>query len=584
MKKLVCWLTLLCLLLAAVPAAPAEGGDDGHTVAGKTVDFYYFDAGTIIPHDVYFIDGADVPYLALSDWQDILNGPVDDPDKVMLTPGQGEVIEFAFSMEGNTGVLTREDGYFAAFDCDADVIRFLDFDAFLKAQRNDLLTEMVTGGVPAPGEPVRYFKRSKYSYERYGREVTIDAAGYGVDLVAEGGECYVPMQTLSDLLMCNYSICIFWNGEIAVVGMSDDFGEPDALTPLGEIYYSVTPRARSEAMARFTYGELCLVLNTMYGLKANHDIGRFEDMIDDTGLKAELTGTDAVRANAALYQLLNVHLDDLHTGFILPSPLAGVNSSQSFNEEGFGLSDLGNYKQYLRYRKAREAVWPEGVPTYEEVGNTAFITFDGFRQVPDGVDYYKAPPTAEARDTVGIMIYAYRQITRENSPIENVVLDLSCNSGGSADAAVFTMAAFLGTGSLSTKNVLSGAMVTGNYAIDINLDGVADDGDKGLLDKNRFCIESPVSFSCANLVTCAFKASDEVSLLGRASGGGACFVQTLSTADGACCQLSSAVQMSFLKNGSFYDIDRGAEPDIPLLKIKSFYDRQALVAFINSTL
>ena len=179
------------------------------------------------------------------------------------------------------------------------------------------------------------------------------------------------------------------------------------------------------------------------------------------------------------------------------------------------------------------------------------------------MDYYETPPTAEAEDTMGIMIYAYGQITREDSPIENVVLDLSCNMGGMTNAAIYTMAAFLGVGSLSTKNTLSGAMVTGHYAADLNLDGVADENDLGLLDKNLFCLESPVSFSCGNLVPCAFKASNRVSLLGRASGGGACFVQSLSTADGACCQISGAVQMSFLKNGSFYDNDRGAEPDFP---------------------
>jgi hypothetical protein len=40
--------------------------------------------------------------------------------------------------------------------------------------------------------------------------------------------------------------------------------------------------------------------------------------------------------------------------------------------------------------------------------------------------------------------------------------------------------------------------------------------------------------------------------------------------------------MSFIKNGVFYDNDRGAEPDIPLLKPASFYDREGLSAYINS--
>jgi C-terminal processing protease CtpA/Prc len=234
-----------------------------------------------------------------------------------------------------------------------------------------------------------------------------------------------------------------------------------------------------------------------------------------------------------------------------------------------------------RYLDARDKAYPDGVPAYEEIGNTAFITLDRFGGSTGGVDYYETPPTAEATDTKGIIIYAYSQIAWENSPIENVVLDVSCNMGGQSTSAVYTLGAFLGAASISAKDTLTGAMVTGNYEIDINLDGKIDEEDQVLLDKNLFCLESPVSFSCANLVTCAFKSSNRVSLLGRASGGGACIVYPFSTADGSYFQTSGNVQLSFLKNGSFYDNDQGAEPDFPLTKLESFYARQALAEYIN---
>ena len=581
MKKLLCWLTLLCLLLAAVPAALAEGGEAGHTVAGKTVDFYYLDDGTIIPRNVYFIDGTDVPYLALSDWQDIVESylAADSYGAEVLADGS---FRFNFSMEGNNGVLTREDGYTAVFDCDADTIRFLDFDAFLRLRSDDCLTDMVGTLNFAPDGSVRYYQRAGASYQRYGKEVILNAADYGIDLVAQSGECYVPMQTLCDFLMGHLSACLFWNGEIVVVGPPNVFGRRDELTPLGELYYSVAPRERSEAMAQFSYSELCMALDALYGMRNSHGIDRFDDLLDDTGLKADLMGTDPVQADRALYQLLNWHLDDRHTSFRLPSPLAGFEATRDFDSLGPGQSVNAFFKQSALYRDTRQAAYPDGVPAYEEVGNTAFITLDNFRSFPDDVDYYETPPTGDAQDTMGIMIYAYSQITREDSPIENVVLDLSCNSGGMGNAAIFTMAAFLGTGSLSTRSVLSGALVTSNYVIDINLDGKTDEGDLGLTGKHLFCLESPLTFSCANLVACAFKASNMVPLLGRASGGGACFVQYLSTAYGTCCQMSGDIQMSFLKNGSFYDNDMGAEPDIPLLKPESFYNRQALVEIINS--
>ena len=41
------------------------------------------------------------------------------------------------------------------------------------------------------------------------------------------------------------------------------------------------------------------------------------------------------------------------------------------------------------------------------------------------------------------------------------------------------------------------------------------------------------------------------------------------------------MRMSFLKNGSFYDIDQGIEPDYYIDNIENYYDRAALTRFIN---
>ena len=47
-------------------------------------------------------------------------------------------------------------------------------------------------------------------------------------------------------------------------------------------------------------------------------------------------------------------------------------------------------------------------------------------------------------------------------------------------------------------------------------------------------------------------------------------------------RLSGTHQLYFMKNGSFYDIDRGAEPDFVLTNPDKYYDRQALTKYINS--
>jgi C-terminal processing protease CtpA/Prc len=198
------------------------------------------------------------------------------------------------------------------------------------------------------------------------------------------------------------------------------------------------------------------------------------------------------------------------------------------------------------------------------------------------VDFYQTPPTAENTDTIGIMIYAYSQIMRENSPIENVVLDLSNNDGGDADTAIFVISAFLGDGFGSLKNTMTGALATAVYNVDINLDGKFDENDRGLTGKKCFCLTTMNSFSCGNFVPCVFKNSNKVTLLGKTSGGGSCVVLPLTTAYGTFFRISGPSRLAFTKNGSFYDIDQGAEPDFTLAFPETFYDREALTDYINN--
>jgi hypothetical protein len=53
------------------------------------------------------------------------------------------------------------------------------------------------------------------------------------------------------------------------------------------------------------------------------------------------------------------------------------------------------------------------------------------------------------------------------------------------------------------------------------------------------------------------------------------------TADGTILQMSSNHRLSYMKNGSVYDIDQGVEPDYVIRQPEHFYDRQALTEYIN---
>ena len=342
-------------------------------------------------------------------------------------------------------------------------------------------------------------------------------------------------------------------------------------------YMSGPKGERSVALTDYGLHELAMELDYLYGLKEAHDIDDFMLYFLETGLLSGLNSTNPEEADAAIFDLANIWLDDGHSGFYSGSYLSGGGLVKGEN----GFSKSGMNALQLRLAGIRRQALGDIVPDYFEIGDTAFVTLDSFNCA--NTDYYTADLESMPGDTIATAIRAHRQITRENSPIRNVVLDLSVNGGGAAPAAVFLLSWVLGDAHLSLKSTLSDAESTAEYQADVNLDHVFDEQDtlsgRGL---RLFCLTSPASFSCGNLVPWAFKEDGTVKLLGSMTGGGSCITLSLTTAWGTSYVTSGPNHLSFLKNGSYYDVDKGVEPDYVISSYDRYYDREALVEYINS--
>ena len=115
--------------------------------------------------------------------------------------------------------------------------------------------------------------------------------------------------------------------------------------------------------------------------------------------------------------------DDGHSGFISPSWMVDSSPETNLGFSNQATSDSDETVSDIRDK------YPDAALPYYEVGDTAYITFDEFLldSSPEGyVDYYALNESGEElpEDTIGIIINAHKQITRENSPIKNVVLDM----------------------------------------------------------------------------------------------------------------------------------------------------------------
>jgi hypothetical protein len=458
------------------------------------------------------------------------------------------------------------------FDFANNTITFNDFDGFFKQERRGLV-DMVMGSENA----YPLFERSNKSTDRYGKILVMDLKPYRINLVKTDQGNFVPLQTVSDVV-CNYNDCpLYFSGD-AVIASESLNDEEKAIMQAGKWQWT-------EDLADFSYRELCFVLDYQYGLKEIHGIENFDTLFDETGLKTQFLGDSAADADKALWQLIYFYLGDLHSQFTSLSALSDRDAFVGYvSEAGQGLAASHRNTAVAEFEAAREKAYPEGIPAYEEIGDTAYITFDEFTD-PSGETDYLAPVTEadnSGKDTIRLVQYACSRILREGSPIKNVVLDLSDNSGGATMAAQYVMSAFLGEADFSTRNTMTGAMSDAVYRADTNLDGVFDDKDSfaenGL---KLFCIATPISFSCGNLVPCAFRASNKVTLLGQVSGGGSCSIHCFTTAYGTGFQISGYRRFSVMKNGSFYDIDTGAEPHFYIADPAKYYDREVLTEFIH---
>ena len=631
MKKVLSLVLVLCLLwsccfaegtdapaddFSAYPSLWEEGNT--HAIERKTLPAYVGSLENLWPEElpVYFIDGtADLPWMDLQEFAEFLG--------VMLSSREGgeqSDIDVAVNDERGMVIWTRRDSDLVVFDFAEQQIHWTDYQGFSRQEGRPYLDILQNFRVD-DGNGQTGVIRAGEKRERLGSTVTLDLRKYGVPMLAQDGLYLVPLQTLSSFFLSQGNLGMYFNQECLIVTSPSTFNQmtvamqavPAALSPediaaiqslppeeaqaktmellqqalasreqpsLYNTYMSGPKGERSLAMTDYGLHELAMELDYLYGLKEVHDIDDFLLYFAETGLLSGLSSSDPMEADTALRELTNVWLDDGHTEYYSGSYLREDSTLEAAGVVGGGISKPGRKKLRESLGAIRTQALGAAVPFYTEIGDTAFLTLDGF--LCTNVDYY-ADPENLPPDTIGEIIKAHKQITRENSPVKTVVVDLSINNGGDAPSAVYLLSWMLGDARVSLKSTLGGAESTVEYRADVNLDHVFDEQDtlagRGL---RLFCLTSPASFSCGNLVPWAFKENGTVKLLGGATGGGSCIILPLTTAWGSSYAISGPVRLSFLNNGAYYDVDRGAEPDYVISSYERFYDREALAEYIRN--
>ena len=437
---------------------------------------------------------------------------------------------------------------------------------------------------------VRY---KKVSYFPLKATTTLDMGAYGIDIHADGkGAVYFPFATLADMYTDLYYHHAGFNGEKVVANLSVNEVElseidPDYNKPL------VARTTRPADLADFNYKELCFAMDHFYGypgrvkyndaLKAKGlDKALEEDIESGPSIKKLLLSEKLSDYLIGMMGLTGVYFDG-HTAMTITSALGkATDYPELYQEYQTGLmahqdvlallmTAIVSMQSMVADGQAVEALRPkvygEGV-TYVKKGDTAVCVFDSFNERNEQAwkDYYAGTgpmPTVEnaPNDDMVIFLDALKKAAADPE-VKNFVIDITANGGGSADIVLAMTSLILDKSYISQDNSLTGQRSIVEYEVDRNFNGLFDAADKDVhYDLNFAVLTSPMSFSCGNLFPSILK-DNGIPVMGATSGGGACAIQAMCTADGFCFQISSFRARLNSLDGD--NIDNGVTPDIPI--------------------
>ena len=444
---------------------------------------------------------------------------------------------------------------------------------------------------------------------------SIDLNKYSIALYDDAFNAYAPLSFLSCLFGGLETYDIAYNGkDIYVMDMSGLLGEETNFKYYGSAYQKELNnvyKKRPDDVINYTYNELCFVFDNLRGYTKQLHFG--DDNLVNLGLDALLTQQHPIIKQYLLSKNKDDYYEGLfalfvglsdggHTG-LLNSFSAFSDAIKQKSEKEF--SDLQSYYvssntdyslQLASFQVCREQVLDVSVKDnfyylYNSTYSTAFIGFNSFDVDYDGWNKYY---NGQGGVPVSTDTYAFIRDSlykAKSDGAENVVLDLTSNTGGNSYALEGIVGLLNGGKSvLNYVNTFNDYHIKEKHLIDINLDGNFDELDvvaANSLNFNYGVLTSRCAFSCGNLLPSALKDLG-YKVIGEKSGGGSCAISIESTADGIPYVHSSYI---CFENSAHENVDGGVPVDFTLVKkdptfyyydCRDFYDVQKISNYLSS--
>ncbi len=541
MKKFLSAL-LAVIIFAAAAAIPASAAQDAYTKKEITAYLFSKDDTTTLTC-LFKEDNPSLPYISLTDY---------------LKP----IYKEPFSVKKESGgVFTagNKNGSFK-IDVEKDTVTFDDYETVMMKDANPPM-EKAQSKFLDDNNDLEYVSDPK--------PITYDLSAYGIDLLADDGNVYFPLTTVSDIFCTTYFAAQYINGEIYFIKVMDE-------KKYYEDYERYSAEKRDKNLIDYTYNELCFVFDNLYGapskcmladsIRENGFDKTLETYDDTTKQIKKLLNSESMEDFFEALIILDLYLNDGGHTALSAGIVQASEKSESINITK-KVQELVQKDENLLAMAAKsmvgmnasaeiEAVKTASLEKYTVVkawdkalflqdGDTGVYIFDEFWD--SSVDEFKWS-----------LDYA------KDNGIKNFVIDLSCNTGGSADVVTYMMAVMTKQNEYTTTqiNTNSNNVFRTTNKVDINLDGKFDDKDKETVyDFNFGILTSTVSFSSANMLPCVAQ-DNSIPTLGETSGGGACMVSMLTMPEAGLYAISGPITYKRSDGG---DPDKGAVPNFYLV-------------------
>ena len=504
----------------------------------------------------YFVDNGNVPYVDIQDFIMLLDGFIHAEDIEFLWNEPTQELTLSYQTT-YTDEITQE-----------EITE--DYEAMLNFITNTITvpdTSFFSGYVYST--ETDYSSGLSYLDEYYleeGNPVVYDLNAYRFDMIYENGDYILPFHIVNLLFGGGSYFNVYYNGD----GYKGIYAYGDETADFMTSSFNGTTIPADVRLA--TFDAFAFTLDYFYGLKEENNIETY--YLELNKVIADMLNNVYLVSSRAYSDFVYKVLDELHSSMVYGS----VYNDEEGNTPSISLANVGKrtndwYSVFYAVRDGINSKWgsEDQIPDFRiiEGTKTAVIYLDGFVTKSVDDDETVIDSNDFMRDTLDGIFLA-------DPTIENIVVDLSFNTGGNI-GALYRILGYITENPIAShyQDPLTGEKTT--YWLEV--DTVA------RTNINWFFMTSKVTFSAANLMTAIGKYQDVATIIGTTSGGGACSILPIYLPDGSAYQISSLNMISYrvgsdIDGWTYIGIESGVDPDYEL-SVSSLTNDIAIATLID---